>query len=95
MTQFNSDAPHERLKDKVRVNGQVEVRLEGSCYIEWWVSGRRLREATTREDAVECARHKSVELRAIRAGLIASPEPSPVAEAKTLSLSKPSPTASC
>jgi integrase/recombinase XerD len=72
-----------RLKDKVRVNGEVEVHSEGSYYIEWWVSGRRFREATTREDAVECARHKSVELRAIRAGLIASPEPSPVAEAKT------------
>ena len=72
-----------RLKDKVRVNGEVEVHSEGSYYIESWVSGRRFREATTREDAVECARHKSVELRAIRAGLIASPEPSPVAEAKT------------
>ena len=64
-----------RLKDKVRVNGQVEVHIEGSYFIEWWVSGRRFREATTREDAIECARHKTVELRAIRAGLIASPEP--------------------
>ena len=72
-----------RLKDKARVNGQVEVHSEGSYYIEWWVSGRRFREATTREDAIECARHKSVELRAIRAGLIASPEPKPEAEAKT------------
>ena len=64
-----------RLKDKVRVNGQVEVHVEGSYFIEWWVSGRRFREATTREDAIECARHKTVERRAIRAGLIASPEP--------------------
>jgi integrase/recombinase XerD len=64
-----------RLKDKVRVNGQVEVHSEGSYYIEWWVSGRRFREATPREDAIECARHKSVELRAVRAGLIASPQP--------------------
>ncbi len=75
-----------RLKDKVRVNGQVEVHIEGSYFIEWWVSGRRFRETTTREDAIECARHKTVELRAIRAGLIASPEPQPQpeAEAKTL-----------
>jgi integrase len=73
-----------RLKDKVRVNGQVEVHIEGSYFIEWWVSGRRFRETTTREDAIECARHKTVELRAIRAGLIASPEPQPEAEAKTL-----------
>jgi integrase/recombinase XerD len=64
-----------RLKDKVRVNGRVEVHTEGSYYIEWWVSGRRFREATTREDAIECARLKSVERRAIRAGLIAAPEP--------------------
>lgn len=73
-----------RLKDKVRVNGQVEVHIEGSYFIEWWVSGRRFREATTREDAIECARHKTVERRAIRAGLIASPErqsdPSPKTE---------------
>jgi integrase len=72
-----------RLKDKVRVNGQVEVHIEGSYFIEWWVSGRRFREATTREDAIECARHKTVERRAIRAGLIASPEPPPVAPDKT------------
>ena len=64
-----------RLKDKVRINGEVEVHSEGSYYIEWWVSGRRFREATTREDAIEYARHKSVELRAVRAGLIASPHP--------------------
>jgi hypothetical protein len=56
-----------RLKDKVRVSGQVEVHIEGSYFIEWWVSGRRFREATIREDAIECARHKTVELRAIRA----------------------------
>ena len=72
-----------RLKDKVRVNGEVAVHSEGSYYIEWWVSGRRFREATTREDAVECARHKSVELRAIRAGLIATPEPPPPPSDKT------------
>lgn len=32
-----------RLKDKVRVNGQVEVHTEGAYYIEWWESGRRRR----------------------------------------------------
>ncbi len=26
-----------RLKDKVRVNGRVEVHIEGSYFIEWWV----------------------------------------------------------
>ena len=72
-----------RLKDRVRINGQIEVHAEGSYFIEWWESGRRLREATTSEDAIECARRKWVELRAIRAGLIASPEPEPAAPAKT------------
>jgi integrase/recombinase XerD len=67
----------------VRVNSQAEVHTEGSYFIEWWVSGGRFREATTREDAIECARHSSVELRAILAGLIVSTEPSPAAEAKT------------
>ena len=27
-----------RLKDKVRINGQVEVHIEGSYFIEWWVT---------------------------------------------------------
>jgi len=40
-----------RLKDKVRVNGRVEVHTEGSYYIEWWEQGRRKREARTRSSA--------------------------------------------
>lgn len=68
-----------RLKDRVRINGQIEVHTEGSYYIEWREQGRRRREATTREEALDVARRKAVELRAIRDGLIATPELAPVA----------------
>jgi integrase len=75
--------PNGRLKDKVRVNGVVEVHSEGSYYIEWYQRGKRCREAALREEAIDQARRKSIELRAIREGLIAAPDPEPVAEAKT------------
>ena len=72
-----------RLKDRVRVSGQVEVHSEGAYYIEWRERGRRKREATTREDAIGAARRKAVELRAIRDGLIAAPELERAAPTKT------------
>ncbi|HKD60715.1 MAG TPA: site-specific integrase [Terracidiphilus sp.] len=64
-----------RLKDRVRINGKIEVHLEGAYYIEWRERGRRKREATTREEAIDAARRKAVELRAIRDGLIAPQAP--------------------
>lgn len=69
-----------RLRDRVRVNGQIEVHPEGSYYIEWRERGKRCRAAVSREDAVAEARRKAVELRAIRDGLIVAPdfEPHPV-----------------
>ncbi|HXS77611.1 MAG TPA: hypothetical protein VN753_15630, partial [Terracidiphilus sp.] len=66
-----------RLKDKVRVNGAVEVHTEGAYYIEWRERGKRCRVSVSREDAVDRARRKAVELRAVRDGLIAAPEPEP------------------
>ena len=67
--------PNGRLKDKVRINGAVETHTEGAYYIEWRERGKRCRVSVAREDAVAEARKKAVELRAIRDGLIASPEP--------------------
>ena len=61
-----------RLKDKVRVNGQIEVHVEGAYYIEWRERGKRCRVSVTREDAIGQARRKAVELRAVREGLIAA-----------------------
>ena len=75
-----------RLKDRVRINGQIEVHPEGAYYIEWRVggrSGRRYRTAVARDEAIDQARRKAIELRAIRDGLIAGPEPEPEVVAKT------------
>jgi integrase len=72
-----------KLKDRVRVNGTIEVHLEGTYYIEWREQGRRFRASVDKDDAIDQARRKAVELRAIREGLIAAPEPPPVAPAKT------------
>jgi len=75
-----------RLKDRVRINGQIEVHPEGAYYIEWRVggrSGRRYRTAVARDEAIDQARRKAIELRAIRDGLIAGPEPEPEVAAKT------------
>lgn len=72
-----------RLKDKVRVNGAVEVHTEGAYYIEWRERGKRCRVSVSREDAVDRARRKAVELRAVRDGLISAPEPEPEAAPKT------------
>lgn len=76
--------PNGRLKDKVRINGKVEVHSEGSYYIEWRERGKRRREAATREEAVDQARRKALELRAVKEGLIAAPEPEREAEPKIL-----------
>ena len=72
-----------RLKDKVRINGQVEVHAEGAYFIEWRERGKRCRSSVTREDAVDQARRKAIELRAIKEGLIAGPPPAMEAEPKT------------
>jgi integrase/recombinase XerD len=67
----------------VRVNDIIETHPEGAYYIEWRERGKRCRISVAREDAVDEARRKAVELRAIRDGLIASPEPNPRVVAKT------------
>jgi site-specific recombinase XerD len=72
-----------RLKDRVRVNGSIETHSEGAYYIEWRERGRRRREASTREEVIDAARRKVVELCAIRDGLIAAPELEPAAATKT------------
>ena len=62
-----------KLKDKVLINGQVEVHTEGSYYIEWREDGRRgrrIREKVFKEEAIERARRKALELEAARQGLI-------------------------
>lgn len=65
--------PNGRHKDKVRVNGQVEIQAEGDYFIEWRECGKRCRSSVTREDAVDQARREALELRAVKEGVIAGP----------------------
>lgn len=71
-----------KLKDKVLIGENVEVHPEGSYYIEWRENGHRLREKVFKEDAIERARRKALELEAMKQGLIES-QTSP-AENRTL-----------
>ena len=73
--------PNGKLRDRVQVNGAVEVHPEGS-YFEWREGGRRCRSTVPKDEALDHARRKAVELRAIREGLIAAPEAVPQAPAK-------------
>ena len=66
--------PNGRLRDKVRINGQIEIHAEGAYYLEWRVNGDRKRERVAKEDAVDQARRKAVELEAGKHGIaLASP----------------------
>lgn len=62
--------PNGRLKDKIRIGGNIESHPEGTYYIEWWEGPRRKREAIPdRADVPDLARRKALELAAARAGL--------------------------
>jgi integrase len=59
-----------RLKDKVRIDGNVETHGEGVYFIEWREAGRRRREAIPhRSQVLERARLKALEIDARRAGI--------------------------
>ncbi len=52
-----------RLRDRVRVAGQIEAHTEGVYYLEWRENGRRLRLAVPNPaEVLERARLKSLEL---------------------------------
>ena len=77
--------PNGKLKDRVRINGKIETHPEGAYYIEWRIGGRRgrrYRSAVPKDEAIDQARRKAVELRAIGEGLIAVPELEPQVPAK-------------
>jgi integrase/recombinase XerD len=59
------------LRDHVLVAGRDELHSEGSYYLEWYESGSRRRRAVGKFDAaLDAARRKSLELQAIRAGIV-------------------------
>jgi integrase/recombinase XerD len=64
------------VRDHVWVAGQDEHHPEGRYYLEWYEQGRRRRKPVEHFDQlVPAARAKSIELNAIKAGLLALPEP--------------------
>lgn len=74
------------VRDHVWVAGQDEHHPEGSYYLEWYESGRRRRRSVgTLDAAVEAARRKALEIRALRAGII-PPQPRPAAPSERLTI---------
>ena len=65
------------VRDRVWVAGRDEHHAEGNYYLEWYQDGKRLRQAIgdfTR--VIDEARRKSIELNAIRIGIITPVSPS-------------------
>lgn len=61
--------PNGKLRDKVRVRGEVEVHPEGYYYIEWWQDGRKRQQIKDCAEVLDRARRKALELEANRAGI--------------------------
>jgi integrase/recombinase XerD len=62
--------PNGKLKDKIRIKGEISVHPEGTYYIEWREEGERKREAIPDRGRVpDLAHRKALELAAARAGL--------------------------
>jgi len=62
--------PNDKLKDKVRIKGEVELHPEGTYYIEWREGGQRRRKAIPDRAIVpDLAYRKALELEAVKAGL--------------------------
>ena len=75
-----------RLKDRVRINGQIEVHPEGAYYIEWRVggrSGRRYRTAVARDEAIDQPAAKPSSCAPSATASLPRPEPEPEVPAKT------------
>jgi hypothetical protein len=59
-----------RLRDRIRINGHTENHPEGVYYIEWRDKGQRRRQAIpNRNEVLEQARLKALELEADKAGM--------------------------
>lgn len=72
-----TDAKHRIRWDHVMVNGREELHREGNYYIEWWDNGKKKQRAVggnTPSEVTDAVRDKSVELTAVRRGLIDAPK---------------------
>jgi integrase/recombinase XerD len=66
------------VRDHVRIAGQVESHPEGHYFIEWYESRKRRRQSVGDFSLVtEAARRKSIELNALKAGIIHESERPP------------------
>ena len=71
------------IRDHVWVDGRDEHHPEGRYYLEWYEDGKRRRKPVENYDLLlAAARAKSIELNAVKAGLIPPPE-APVAPVPT------------
>lgn len=84
-----------RLKDRVRVKGRTELHSEGVYYIEWRENNQRRRQAIpNRNEVLEYARLKGLELDARKAGIevgASQPVALPIAPTTNVSLTIPRP----
>jgi len=72
------------VRDHVWITGRDEYHPEGGYYLEWYQSGKRRRQAVGDFARVtEVARRKSIELNAIKAGVIAAEQPAAVENGRT------------
>src|SRR5579859_1843322 len=72
------------VRDHVRVAGKDEHHPEGRYYLEWYEGNRRPRQAVPDfAEVIEAARRKSIEVNALRAGII---EPESQSEEDRLSI---------
>ncbi|HEY6305606.1 MAG TPA: site-specific integrase [Candidatus Angelobacter sp.] len=63
--------PNGKLKDRVKVNGHIEVHTEGVYYLEWRDQGQRVRESVRdRADVLRRARLKALQLDTGEAGTV-------------------------
>jgi integrase len=67
------------VRDQVKVAGRVERHPEGKYFIEWYQEGRRRRRSVDSfEEVTDTARRKSIELNALKNGIIEQiAEPNP------------------
>ncbi len=72
------------VRDHVRIAGRDEHHPEGQYYVEWYQAGKRRRQAVGDfEHVAQAARRKSIELDALKAGLLKPDSPAPPDAAKT------------
>lgn len=69
------------VRDHVWVSGRDEHHPEGNYYLEWYQEGKRCRLSVGKFDSVlDAARRKSLEIQAVRAGIMQPPERPAAAE---------------